>query len=52
MKNFWNKLKKVATTASKLEDKAVDMGLPVPIKVQAGFKAAEIIASMFKKRDK
>lgn len=52
MKKFWNKLKKIAATASQVEDKAVEIGIPVPKKVQAGFSAAELIISMLKKKAK
>jgi len=52
MKNFWNKLKKAAVVADKVENKAVEIGVPVPTTVQTGFKAAELLVSMFKKKDK
>ncbi len=52
MKKFWNKLKKGAITANQVQSDAVKIGLPVPVVVQSGFKAAELIASMFKKKDK
>ena len=49
---FWEKLKKAVQTTDKTKDELQTIGVPIPQKVSVGIEAANLIASLFKKKDK